>query len=153
MHSHLCGSWSTGIQNLLLDLNVSLDLDSGLKEYRHKLYTVVSWTPLTPQYSRAWQSSQTTDFHQRHQNKSHEEIMDITGMTKCTVTKVTTGLQAYHPRPEVGTRNYFFESAIAIPQLEGSTSTIAIPQLQDRNLRVSIPKFSEYFCPWSGLKN
>jgi hypothetical protein len=31
--------------------------------------------------------------------------------------------------PEVGTRNFLFESAIAIPQLEGSTSAIAIPQL------------------------
>jgi hypothetical protein len=30
---------------------------------------------------------------------------------------------------EVGTRNFFFESAIAIPQLEGGTSAIAIPQL------------------------
>jgi hypothetical protein len=29
----------------------------------------------------------------------------------------------------VDTRNFFFESAIAIPQLEGSTSAIAIPQL------------------------
>ncbi len=31
--------------------------------------------------------------------------------------------------PEVGTRNFFFESATAILQLEGSTSAIAIPQL------------------------
>jgi hypothetical protein len=31
--------------------------------------------------------------------------------------------------PEVGTRKFFFESAIVFPQLEGSTSAITIPQL------------------------
>ncbi len=75
-----------------------------------------------------------------------------------------------------GHAQLFFESAIAIPQLEGSTSAIAIPQLfkkccsatvlpqfrnrnffwspqlQVRNLRPSLPQFSAYFSPWSGLK-
>ncbi len=68
------------------------------------------------------------------------------------------------------------QSAIAIPQLEGSTSAIAIPQLfkkccsatatlqfrnrnfflspqlQVRNLRASLPQFLAYFWPWSSLK-
>jgi hypothetical protein len=77
----------------------------------------------------------------------------------------------------VGTRNFFFESAITIPQLEGSTfaiaiqqlegstSAIAIPQLLNvasqlqlrnsaikiisevRNLRALLPQFSAYFWP------
>jgi hypothetical protein len=69
----------------------------------------------------------------------------------------------------VGTRNFFVESAITIPQLEKSTSAIATPQSQFRNflknvapqpqlcnfaiaifsevsnLRASLPQFSEYF--------
>ncbi len=61
----------------------------------------------------------------------------------------------------MGTRNFFFESAIAIPQLEGSTSAIVIPQLlkksfsaiaifsEVRNLRASIPQFSAHFRPWN----
>jgi hypothetical protein len=43
---------------------------------------------------------------------------------------------------------FFFESAIAIPQLEGSTSTIAIPQLSKemllRNRNSAIPQ-SNFF--------
>jgi hypothetical protein len=42
----------------------------------------------------------------------------------CAVFTEDTALHA-----EVGTRNLFFESAIAMPQLAGSTSAIAIPQL------------------------
>jgi hypothetical protein len=75
-----------------------------------------------------------------------------------------------------GHAQHIFESAIAILQLEESTSAIAIsqlfrgccsatplpqfrnhnffwsPQLQARNLRASLPQFSTYFWPWSGLK-
>jgi hypothetical protein len=60
-------------------------------------------------------------------------------------------------------RSTFFESAIAIPQLEGSTTAIAIPQLfketmlrncnsaiaifpEVRNLRASLRQFLAYFC-------
>jgi hypothetical protein len=67
----------------------------------------------------------------------------------------------------------FFDSAIAIPQLEGSTSAIAIPQLFKKccsataipqsqffpksatsspQLEPSLPQFSEYFWPWSSLE-
>jgi hypothetical protein len=78
-----------------------------------------------------------------------------------------------------GHAQLFFESAIAIPQLEGSTSAIAIPQLEEstsaiailqllnvapqlqlrnsaikiisevRNLRALLPQFSAYFWPSS----
>jgi hypothetical protein len=48
----------------------------------------------------------------------------------------------------VGTRNFFFESAIAILQLEESTSAIAIPQLFKemllRNCNSAIPQ-SQFF--------
>jgi hypothetical protein len=47
-----------------------------------------------------------------------------------------------------GHEQLFFESAIAIPQLEGSTSAIAIPQLSKemllRNRNSEIPQ-SQYF--------
>jgi hypothetical protein len=49
---------------------------------------------------------------------------------------------------EVGTRNFFFESAIATPQLKGCTSAIAIPQLFKemllRNCNSAIPQ-SQFF--------
>jgi hypothetical protein len=72
-----------------------------------------------------------------------------------------------------GQAQLIFESAIAIPQLEGSTSAIAIPQLlkkccsatatpqfrnrnfvwspqlQVRNLRASLPQFLANFWPWN----
>jgi hypothetical protein len=63
-----------------------------------------------------------------------------------------------------GHAQLFFESAISIPQLAGSTSAIAIPQLlkkccsamaifsEVRNLRVSLPQFSAIFWPRSSLK-
>jgi hypothetical protein len=63
-----------------------------------------------------------------------------------------------------GHEQRFFESAIAIPQLEGSNSAIAIRQLfkemflrnsaiatfsNVRNLRASFPQFSAYFWQWN----
>jgi hypothetical protein len=68
-----------------------------------------------------------------------------------------------------GHAQLFFESAIAIPQLEGSTSAIAIRQLfkemllcnrnsaipqsqffsEVRNLRASLPLFSAFFWLWN----
>jgi hypothetical protein len=57
------------------------------------------------------------------------------------------GLAAFKSFAEVGTRNFFFESAIAILQLEGSTSAITIPQLFKemllRNCNSAITIFSE----------
>jgi hypothetical protein len=62
-----------------------------------------------------------------------------------------------------GHAQLFFESAIAIPQLEGRDSAIAISQLlkkccsltaipqsqlQIRDLRALLPQFLAYFWPW-----
>jgi hypothetical protein len=72
----------------------------------------------------------------------------------------------------VGTRNFLLESALAIPQLEESTSAIAIPQLFKemslRNHNSAIPQsqfflspqlesltsaiFDIFLLPWSSLK-
>ncbi len=61
-------------------------------------------------------------------------------------SSVTKNTAVYFP--EVGTRNFFFESAIAIPQPKGSTSPIAIPQLLKeklvRNRNSAIPQ-SQFF--------
>jgi hypothetical protein len=77
-----------------------------------------------------------------------------------------TYILVYTRKDRGGHAQIFFESAIAIPQLEGSTSAIAIPQLfkemllrnrnsaiaifsDVRNLRASFPQFSAYFWPWN----
>jgi hypothetical protein len=72
-----------------------------------------------------------------------------------------------HSDSEQWARATFFESAIAIPQLEGSTSAIAIPQLfkemllRNRNsaipqsqfflMSVTCPQFSAYFWLWNAV--
>ncbi len=97
----------------------------------------------------------------------------LTAVSHCgqETYSLATGLNA-----RGGHAQLFFESAIAIPQLEGSTSAIAIPQLlkkcssaiatpqfcnrnffrspqlQVRNLRTLLPQFSAYIWPWSSLK-
>jgi hypothetical protein len=55
---------------------------------------------------------------------------------------------------EVGKRNFFFESTIVIPQLEGSTCAVAIPQLFKEMLLHKVksatwPQFSAYLWPWN----
>jgi hypothetical protein len=86
-----------------------------------------------------------------------------------TVIKQAPPLQALYIFVRGVHQQFFFESAIAIPQLEGNTSAIAIPQLfkemllhnrnsafpqsqffsDVRNLRASFPQFSAYFWPWN----
>jgi hypothetical protein len=46
---------------------------------------------------------------------------------------------------EVGTHNFFFESAIAIPQLKGSTSAIPIPQLFKKCFSATATPQSQFF--------
>ncbi len=62
-------------------------------------------------------------FYATVQAKFRREFSLFANLTiSCRVWVVSVWL------PEVGTRNFFFESAITIPKLEGNTSAIAIPQ-------------------------
>jgi hypothetical protein len=53
----------------------------------------------------------------------------VVGWGKKVCLALGNGLSGAEKWAELGTRNFSFESAIAIPQLEGSTSAIEIPQL------------------------